>query len=279
MWPSEAKKTVNQGGARRSPDNKQNIALPPVARSWCKLRPWQTHFGRWRSGDGWFDGQRCRGAVKRCRGQWARMPPVESRVCQWRRRRKHSRVADVAGRASACVMLLCATCTSGTVARCGCLRWVTCLARVVAVVMAQVVFGCHNRISISPCGRAMRVAGLHRVRTGGHQRWQNPSGHGGAREAPKDQHHHQHEKEAATHAVMIRLRPRRFPGAFQWTVRGGADAHTAMYRPGRWFMASTRFNATAPAMDQATRTGSTVHRASSTMQQSTAICTFPARQP
>ena len=33
------------------------------------------------------------------------------------------------------------------------------------------------------------------------------------------------------------------------------------------------------AIDQATRAGSTVHNASSTMQQSTAICSLPARHP
>jgi hypothetical protein len=96
-------------------------------------------------------------------------------------------------------------------------RW----ARVVAVVMVQVVCGCHNhRRSINICGIAMRVAGLrqHGMRTSGHQGRQKPCGHGGACEAPKDQHHHQHEKEAATHTVMIRLRPRWFPGAFQSTV-------------------------------------------------------------
>lgn len=230
MRPAGARKTVDQGGARRSPDNKQNIALPPVARAWCRVRPWQTHFGRWRSGDGWFDGQRCRGAVKRRRGQWARMPPGDCRVCQWRRRREHGRVADVAGRASACVMPLRATCTGSTIARrCCCLRGVTRWARVVAVVMVRIVCvcvcgcDCHNgrrrSISINTCGIVMRVAGLrqHGMHTRRHQGRQKPSGHGGACEAPKDQHHHQHKKEAATHAVMIRLRPRWFPGVFQWT--------------------------------------------------------------
>ena len=29
--------------------------------------------------------------------------------------------------------------------------------------------------------------------------WQDPRGHGSARKTPQDQHHHQHEIEAATH--------------------------------------------------------------------------------
>lgn len=40
---------------------------------------------------------------------------------------------------------------------------------------------------------------LHVLRLGRLQRWQNPGGHGSARQATKDQHHHQHEIEAATH--------------------------------------------------------------------------------
>ena len=45
--------------------NEQNIALPPESRcSQRTFRQWQTHFGRRRSGDGGFDGQRCGGAVK-----------------------------------------------------------------------------------------------------------------------------------------------------------------------------------------------------------------------
>ena len=101
------------------------------------------------------------------------------------------------------------------------------MARVVAVVMVRIVCvcgcDCHNgrrrSISINTCGIVMRVAGLrqHGMHTRRHQGRQKPSGHGGACEAPKDQHHHQHKKEAATHAVMIRLRPRWFPGVFQWT--------------------------------------------------------------
>ncbi len=35
----------------------------PVGR---ELRPWQTHFGRWRSGDGWFEAQCGRRTVKPC---------------------------------------------------------------------------------------------------------------------------------------------------------------------------------------------------------------------
>ena len=221
MRPAGARKTVDQGGARRSPDNKQNIAPPPVAPSWCKVRPWQTHFGRWRSGDGWFDGQRCRGAVKGRSGHWARVPPGKGRVCQRHKRGEHGRVADCAGRTGVCVMFLCATGTASAIARCGCLRGVTRRARASAVVMAQVVCGCHHsRSRIHINGIAMRMAGLHRrkMRASRHQGRQNPSGHGGAREAPKDPHHHQYEEEAATHGRMIRLQPRRFPRSFQGTV-------------------------------------------------------------
>ena len=73
MPPDGAKKSVNQGRTWRSPDNEQNIALPPAAPHRCKFRPWQTHLGRWRSGDGWLDAQRCKSAVKWCRSQRARM--------------------------------------------------------------------------------------------------------------------------------------------------------------------------------------------------------------
>lgn len=82
------------------------------------------------------------------------------------------------------------------------------------------------------------------------------------------------KKKPRRMAWMIRRDRRRFPckeirGPSLASLRRGA--YTAMYRPGRWFMASTRFSATAPAMDQATRSGSTVHNARRTMQQSTAI--------
>ena len=48
-----------------------------------------------------------------------------------------------------------------------------------------------------------RVSSVLVCRSGLRQRQgrQNPRSHGGAREAPKDQHHYEDEKQAATHAV------------------------------------------------------------------------------
>ena len=45
----------------------------------------------------------------------------------------------------------------------------------------------------------------------GRQGWQDARGHGGARESTQDQHHHQHEIQAATHPLMIRRQAPRFP--------------------------------------------------------------------
>ncbi len=55
--------------------------------------------------------------------------------------------------------------------------------------------------------------------------------------------------------------------------------YTAMYRPGRWLTASVMFNTTAPSTDRATRRQSVTHSAPSTIRQSIAICTLPARHP
>ena len=47
----------------------------------------------------------------------------------------------------------------------------------------------------------------------GLERGQHPGGHGGAGEAPQDQHHHQQKREAATHLPMIRRAKGWFPCA------------------------------------------------------------------
>eukprot|EP01036_Dinobryon_divergens_P051182 gene51182-68511_t len=70
---------------------------------------------------------------------------------------------------------------------------------------------------------------------GGLQRGQHPGGHGGAGEAPQDQHHHQQKGEAATHPSMIRRTKGWFPGARAFLPRGRwpACANNGG-RPGRW---------------------------------------------
>lgn len=104
-------------------------------------------------------------------------------------------------------------------------------------------------------------------RHGGHGH--HAHGHGIAQQAAQGQQQDETEGQNAAHGGNDTGAGAEFPRLRQ----------AAMYRPGRWFIASTRFSATAPATDQSTRSGSTVARASSTMQQSTAICTLPARQP
>lgn len=81
------------------------------------LRPWQTHFGRWRSGDGWFDGQCGRRIVKLCRrgGQHSAQAAVDAGRCQGGV--EHCRMADLAGGASASVVVVCGTPWRRAVAR------------------------------------------------------------------------------------------------------------------------------------------------------------------
>ena len=74
--------------------------------------------------------------------------------------------------------------------------------RCVRAVVAQI---CRGAVVASVVlGRVLRrVSSVLVCRGGVRQRQgrQNPRSHGGAREAPKDQHHHEDEKQAATHAV------------------------------------------------------------------------------
>ncbi len=93
-------------------------------------------------------------------------------------------------------------------------------AGVCAVVVAGVFgandcSGCIHTPSVGGHGVGLQV---YRVGANRRQGLHKPSGHGGARESAQDKHHHEDEKEAATHGVMIRLWPRRFPALFQWTV-------------------------------------------------------------
>lgn len=61
-------------------------------------------------------------------------------------------------------------------------------------------------VAAVPCCNGLVVRGAC-----GRQGRQDARGHGGAREATQDQHHHQHEIQAATHPLMIRRRAPRFP--------------------------------------------------------------------
>ena len=74
--------------------------------------------------------------------------------------------------------------------------------RCVRAVVAQI---CRGAVVASVVlGRVLRrVSSVLVCRSSLRQRQgrQNPRSHGGAREAPKDQHHHEDEKQAATHAV------------------------------------------------------------------------------
>ena len=99
------------------------------------------------------------------------------------RRGKHGRVANLTGRAGGVLMRVAfGRCVRAVVAQVCC-----------GAVVASVVVG----------GVLRRVSSVLVCRGGVRQRQgrQNPRCHGGAREAPKDQHHHEDEKQAATHAV------------------------------------------------------------------------------
>jgi hypothetical protein len=109
---------------------------------------------------------------------------------------------------------------------------------VAMVVMGQRGFA-HNRVRYRRvhCPEAVRMRlGVGRAEVRGGR--ESPSGHGGAGESPKNQHHHQDDVEAATHRRMIKLWERRFPGdrwRQRWQLSSGLNvprpqkaAHTAM---------------------------------------------------
>ena len=62
----------------------------------------------------------------------------------------------------------------------------------------------------------------------GLQRRQGSGSHGGARQAPQDQHHHQQKREAATHLQMIRALCLKFPAVTMARARAPVCSYTAM---------------------------------------------------
>jgi hypothetical protein len=187
----------------------------------------QTHFGRWRSGDGWLDGQRRRGTVKLRGGQGQRGPRGYRAGCPRSGRVQHGRVADIAGRAGGRVVIVRGAAGGSAVVACAPVCGCGCYRRRVVIVamfmpMATLWLGGHlwgrragegvlragNGLARA-CWGTGRTAMVVRLgllflrvpvlRAWGQQRRQDASGHGGAREAPKDQHHHQQHGKAATH--------------------------------------------------------------------------------
>ena len=175
-------KRGDKSGARMAVSRQRTKAMALRSQpGWRTAGPRQTHFGRRRSGDGRFDQQRRRGVVQ---GRWGMAQVRAGQPGHMRgntRRGEHGRVANLTGRAGG-VLVRVAIC------RCVC----AVVAQVCSgAVMAGVVVGrVLSRFVLVRCGSLRQRQGR-----------QNPRCHGGAREAPKDQHHHEDEKQAATHAV------------------------------------------------------------------------------
>jgi hypothetical protein len=102
----------DQGRAWRSPGNEQGNCAAWRPAAFSGPGPRQTLLGRWRSGDGRFDGQRCRGAVKG--GDGLALDGARQPVCQGQQGgcAQHGRVANLAGRAGARVVV-CAAVSAG----------------------------------------------------------------------------------------------------------------------------------------------------------------------
>ena len=83
------------------------------------LRLGQTHFGRWRSGDGWFDGQCGRRTVKPCRRRGQRGARAAESAGRCRGGVEHCRMADFAGGTCGRVVIVCSTPHQFTITR-GC---------------------------------------------------------------------------------------------------------------------------------------------------------------
>lgn len=192
----------------------------------------QTHFGCWRSGDGWLDGTRRGGAVKLREGARQRRALRVGRWSHHAGRFKHGRVADPAGRAGTGVVAVPA---AGPGAVRGAMAGhdggpVLERLPVVVVMVAAMVVIVAGRRHIHDCGAEFLLCRRCPARTAhciGRRepmarscvrmdcglvhglkgcRHRHAGGHGATHQASKDQDHHEHEVKAATHPSMIRER-------------------------------------------------------------------------
>ena len=92
-------KTKGEAWARTAVSRQQtnNSVLPPKKPLVRVFQAAQTHFGRWRSGDGWLDGQCRRGTVKLRSSQGAQGPGRPVGRNERGRHIQHGRMADFAG--------------------------------------------------------------------------------------------------------------------------------------------------------------------------------------